>query len=253
MNRIIVKEDKLLDYNDEYLKIENNNITFLKDNNYILEYLDCHNIKLNINLLDNIKINLYEKSTFNNIKVNNTYNLNNNSILNISKFYNNYSTLEKIEINLNKENSLINYNFSNICKNNEEYKIIINHNSSNTNSNIKNKIITINDSKLVMDLDSNLKEKRNKCLLNQDTRVIFFNENNVTIKPNMYIDYNDVIAKHSSVIGKFREEEIFYMMSRGIKYNDIIKLLTKGLIVNNLDIIEEEKKQIINIINDIWR
>ena len=49
------------------------------------------------------------------------------------------------------------------------------------------------------------------------------------ISPNMFIDLDDVIAKHGSAIGTFKDDQVFYLMSKGINYNDALKLLIKGL------------------------
>ena len=44
----------------------------------------------------------------------------------------------------------------------------------------------------------------------------------------MFISEEDVTAIHSSTIGSINEEDLFYLMSRGISYNDSVKLIIKG-------------------------
>ena len=68
----------------------------------------------------------------------------------------------------------------------------------------------------------------------------------------MYIDLNDVEARHGSVIGRFNDEEIFYLMSRGIDYNNSIKLLVRGYIFSNLVMDMDSMTKITNIINKYW-
>ena len=76
-------------------------------------------------------------------------------------------------------------------------------------------------------------------------------DNNSKICPNMYIDLDDVIAKHASMIGKFNDDELFYLMSRGLTYKDSIKLLIKGFLINNLDNLNK-RKIILDIIEKYW-
>ena len=87
------------------------------------------------------------------------------------------------------------------------------------------------------------------CEVDQNNRIITMNNNKCNINPNLLIEENDVIANHSALIGKFNENEIFYLMSRGIKRDDAIKLLTKGFLYDET-IFEEDIK---NIIDTYWR
>ena len=89
--------------------------------------------------------------------------------------------------------------------------------------------------------------------MNQDTKVINMGDNKSTIRPNMYISEDDVEARHASVIGTLNEDELFYLMSRGIDYNNSVKLLVKGYIFSNLELDMDKRNKILNIINKYWR
>ena len=78
-------------------------------------------------------------------------------------------------------------------------------------------------------------------------------DNNSSIKPNMYIGEYDVEASHSSVIGKFNKDDIFYLQTRGISYEDSLKLLIKGLLIGSLDLNIKFKEKILKEINKYWR
>ena len=82
------------------------------------------------------------------------------------------------------------------CKNNENYQINIYHNDSKTISNIYNKSITISNSSCNYIINSYCYKKSIKSELNQDTKIITMGDNNSKICPNMYIDLDDVIARH---------------------------------------------------------
>jgi len=55
-------------------------------------------------------------------------------------------------------------------------------------------------------------------------------DNNSSIKPNLLIDEFNVDARHAATIGKFSEEEIFYLMTKGITKKEAVELLIKGFL-----------------------
>ena len=59
--------------------------------------------------------------------------------------------------------------------------------------------------------------------------------NNVksTICPNLLIDNYDVLSNHAAYIGKFKDEVLFYMMSRGISLDVAYRLLLNGFLINS--------------------
>ena len=54
------------------------------------------------------------------------------------------------------------------------------------------------------------------------------------------IDNYDVDSNHAAYIGKFRDEELFYLMSRGISRDVANRLLLNGFLINS-DSIEKNK------------
>ena len=250
MNKILVTNNKLENYHDEYIEIKDNIIKFLKSNNYSLEFINCTSTNIEFNIMDNTIIFLDIISLDNNNKNHLIYNIGNSNLI-INSFYNNNSSNDTIDINLNKENGRIDYYFSDICKNEEKYQINIYHNDKKTISNIYNKSITIGNSSCTYIINSYCYKKNIECELNQDTKIITMGDNNSKICPNMYIDLDNVIAKHASLIGKFKDEEIFYLMSRGLTYKDSIELLIKGFLINKNDNLNK-RKTILNIIEKYW-
>lgn len=253
MNNILVINNKIPHINNDIINCDNNHIIIKKNVDFNIEYINCDNINLTIEFLDNITTNIFEYSVDNTITINTTYTIGKNTIVNISKFYNNKKCNETININLNKENAIINYNFICISDNNEEYTLLINHNSPKTISSITNSAIVLNDSALEFNINSYLPKNNPKCLLNQESKIITMGQNNSIIKPNMFIEEADVTAKHASTIGKFNEDDIFYLMTRGLSYNESIKLLIKGFLFRNLNCPIENREKILSIFNKYWR
>lgn len=253
MNNIIVVNGIVKDYVDEYIEISSNNILFKKNGSYNIYYEDCTCCNLKFIIMDNVCVNLFsymiDLKVINNI----VYELNDNSCINLFKFYANKEILENEVINLNGYMSRVNYNFSNICTGRETYNYVVNHNNSNSKSDLNNRSICLENASVDFDIDANVAKGNVKCDVNQDTKIVNLGENHSLIKPKMTIDEEDVIARHASVIGNFRDDELFYLMSRGIDYSNSVKLLVKGYIFSNLSLDMEKRNQILTVINRYWR
>ena len=122
-----------------------------------------------------------------------------------------------------------------------------------TFSNINNRSVALKNSSLDFIINSKVVEKANKSILNQNTRIVTMDECDAKISPNMFIDIDDVEAKHGSIIGSFKEDYIFYLMSKGISYSDALKLLIKGYLLLNIGGYFDLRQKIMEIINMYWR
>lgn len=251
MNKINVVDNKIIPFDNNDVILNNNIITFTNNGNYYLEYITSDNVDITINIEDNVCVQLFEYSNNKDINTNITYNLGKNSSLIISKFYYNDNTNEEINIYLNKKNANIKYNFSSISKNHDNYLINIYHNDSTTSSDIFNRTIAKENSSNNFDINSYVENKILDCYLNQSTKIITLGDSNNKINPNMFTHDNSVTAIHASVIGNVNEEELFYLMSRGISYNEAIKIIMKGIILSNINPNMEYRERILNILEEV--
>lgn len=251
MNRIIVNRNRIDNYKDDEIEINNNKIWFYKDNKYEFEYIDCDDVRLEF-MIDNVKIEILDYSSDNYLKIKNIYNIDNGS-LRIDKFYNNKMVDEEIDFNLMQDGDRVDYNFATISLGEENYIINVNHNNKNTISNIDNRSVALKNSKINYTINSRVLKDCVKSMLDQNTRIITLDECEAKISPNMFIDLDDVIAKHGSVIGTFKEDQVFYLMSKGISYNDTVKLLIKGYLLSKIRVNVDIRMKIMDIIDRYWR
>lgn len=250
MNKILISRDKIL-YDSSIVNVDNNVIKFLESGVYIVEYIDIDNVEYTFSVSNNVDILLLESSFSNKLIVSNKYIVDNGNLV-VNKFYDNDFANENIDIELYNKGK-IDYKFSNICTNTELYTINIYHNGCGTISNVSNKSVAIEGSKLNFIINSVVGKEYSKSILNQNTRIVTLGDSDCKISPNMFIDCDDIEAKHGSVIGTFKDELVFYLMSRGINYNDSLKLLIKGYLFSNIDVSGEIKDKIFNVIDKYWR
>ena len=266
MNKIKVVDDNLEKVNvDNSIKIEYyekeclfaiNEIKIVITNSSVLE-LEINlkeNTKLNfnINVLNDVDLNLKIITKGDSGKVKYSYNLYKNSVVNVFKFQNIKTIKELINIKLNEEKAQINYNFKTIGNDKETYDYNICHEAINTTSNIKNNAVCIENGEIIYQVSCFVPRDIVGCYVNQNNRIINLTNNKCEIMPNLYIDASDVSASHSALIGKFSDEEMFYMQSRGIDKDTATKLLISGFLTS--DITDKKLlKEINKNIDKYWR
>ena len=264
MNKILLGQDNVKEeIVDESLEIkcskkQNNidgytlNVKVLKSSDLeilydIKEEITCD---INITVEKNITFNLYELKEKGEYKVSYKYDINENSLVNIYKINDTSKTIESLTINLNETNSEANYLLKTISKNKEQYDLMICHNASHTTSNIINNGVNTKKGKLIFNVSGFVPKGIKGCTVNQNNRIINLTDEKCQIMPNLFIDEYDVNANHSAHIGKCNDEELFYLMSRGINKKEAENLIIKGFLTKGLDIY---KKAMNKIINQYWR
>ena len=224
MNRIVI--DK------------NSNIKVDKDTNYLIDNkvnklkIDINNCNVNIlSIKENTNDEEYE------FNINKEFFIFNNICFD-SKNLN-------ININLNKEKSEVKVINSVITNTYKKVKIMVNHNYKNTISNVYNNGVTKKDGSINFDVVSKVPKGITGCLVNQDSKIISLNKsNNNEINPILLIDEYDTSARHAAFIGKYNEDKMFYLQSRGLTKEKAEKLLLDGMLVGTLDICYEEKESL---------
>ena len=253
MDKIVIVKNQLDEYEDESILCHGNQIIFKRNGDYTLEYIDSESIQLEIVLLDQVFVKLFVLSKNLDIRSYHHYQLGEKSNLVLFQFYHNQNVAEEKVIDLNGAYSKFYQGFSSISCGLEEYHIIVNHNHKSVSSDISNKCIGLDGSKVHFVIDSVLMKGNTDCVMDQNTRILTLGDVDAQIVPNMYIQEDSVEAKHGSVIGSFSEEDIFYLMSRGISYHDAVMLLLKGFIFSNLIVDMEKRAMILNSIQDLRR
>lgn len=139
------------------------------------------------------------------------------------------------------ERSNLVFNYSVLNSSNSSNQIKINHEASKTTALLKNHGFSNNYANLIFDVSAYINKEANKCVSHQDNQIIE-NENSLSqINPNLYIDNYDVDASHSAYVGEFKENELFYLMSRGLDLEMSKFLLLKSFLIGSFDL--EEKIQ----------
>jgi len=162
----------------------------------------------------------------------------------------NYSINSSFNININlvKKNVNVKYISNLINYNDNIVHIIVNHKCKNTNSYIINHGVNVNNNKLLFYIDGIIPKNIDNSNTYQDSSIINLKDGKSKIYPNLLIENYNTISEHSCYIGKFKDEDIFYLKSRGINEKNTKKLLLNAFLNNNDSI---EKNIIDNFIKEI--
>ncbi len=214
------------------------------------------NIFYNFNLesnsiLKNYKIDKFRnnnlKYSFNNIEQNNN-SVSETFILSAGSDY----IKNEINCNLNGEYSsaFINGIFS--LKENQQHEIrtTINHLVENTKSYQLIKSVLGKNSKSVYQGRIFVSSKAQKTDGYQLSKAILLDETSeFNAKPELEIYADDVKCSHGSASGSLNEDSIFYLMSRGLSYQQSKELLINGFLLNVIEKITDS--EIRNLIKNI--
>ena len=231
MNKIFIGDKKV----DKDLYLNENTIIIIKDS---------HN---DINIFSKEKINVFILMISSSLEI--TCKVESSSSLNIFSVN---STL-KINIDLLKDNINYKYAYSTINSLDNNYEVNINHIGSDINSKIINHGINTENNKLDFIINTIVPKNAVRINTNQDSKIIVLKDNNASIKPNLLIDNDDIEANHSAYIGRFKENDLFYFMTRGINKKDAVKLMIKAFLTGNMNIDYEERNLVLDTINQYWR
>lgn len=158
------------------------------------------------------------------------FNCGENSNIEINKFNSNNESY-KIDVNLSKSSS-VKLVISTVASDDNIADINIHHIGSMSYSKCINNGV-VNNGSIVYNVNGIIE----KCSINstvlQNSKIITKDVKLATIKPVLIINETVEEANHSASIGYYDKDILFYLESRGIKYEDAVNLLNKGLLTSN--------------------
>lgn len=202
MNKILVDGDKCF-LSDDISSIEiNGNVTIYINN------LD--NISLKITLSDNSILDIYDFTTKESTKEIEIIHTNNTKLRYIHTF---------------KINEQYNFKYKSILKGNNNIDDI-------NISGVSNGFVSLN-------IDGEVSSDSKDNILNENIKVLTIGGKCIT-SPMLHISSKEVIANHNTAISNIRDDELFYLMSKGINKESAVALIEDGYIYGYFRLLNEE-------------
>jgi Fe-S cluster assembly protein SufD len=137
---------------------------------------------------------------------------------------------------------------------NVDNNIKVTHNASHTTSDVCFKGIASGKSSATFNAKAIVKKGLKAIKALQSNKNLLMNNTaTVNTKPELEIYSDDVVCSHGATIGQIDYNLVFYFQSRGIPYNDAIKMLTVAFLMDVLDrqsICGSKKELLSNKVNE---
>ena len=117
----------------------------------------------------------------------------------------------------------------------------IEHLAPHTVGTITNHGIVLDSGFLHIDGIGKIHQGMNQSNAQQSTKIIMLSDDaKVSANPYLLIDEYDVMAGHGAGVGKVDEEQLYYLMSRGLSKKDAEKLIILGFLYPVIELIDSE-------------
>ena len=217
-------------------------------NAYILD--KTNNKELKINVKKDASVNYFILNSVNSKRTFNVSGALNVLEINLGK------TNEEVLTKLINENATFNLKLLSFSNNvNSKFSLYASHESVKTFSNIENVGVALNGGSLLFDVTGKILKGMRGSKASQLSRGVIMDDNSdVTANPILLIDEFDCFANHGAAIGKINDEDLFYLMSRGLTKNEAFTLMLQGMIRPYIDSIpleslkEKINEEVLNLI-----
>lgn len=137
-------------------------------------------------------------------------------------------------------------------ENKQNIDVLIIHQAPNTIGNMTNIGIANKKGKIVLNGVEKIEKGMKQANAFQTLKgIITSDQAIVEVNPILLIDEFDVKAGHGATIGKIEEDQLYYLMSRGLNQRESEKLIINGFLKPIIDEIDDEplKERFIHLVN----
>lgn len=107
---------------------------------------------------------------------------------------------------------------------------------------MRNFAVVMKQGRLMIDAIGSIVNGAKQSKNHQTSRALSFEDGqHSTILPELLIDENDVEASHAMSIGRVDDEQLYYLMSRGLTLPQVTALISSGYLMPVADVIENEE------------
>lgn len=218
---IVLEDNSSLKYFEYFGNMNEGHFNFVSNSivgeNARLEYtaLSKLNEKIAASMIRNSYVSRYGNSNYNVAEVNDSL------------------TDAKITIYLNEKYAVGTAKTVAITSNEQEarFKQLIEHNAPDTEGYIENYGVSNNQSILVFEGIGSIKKNMKRAVARQSNKgIVLGAKSRLDANPLLLIDEFDVVASHGAAIGKMDEEQLYYLMSRGLTLKNAERLIISGFL-----------------------
>lgn len=227
MNKLIVDKENVIDIKDNVIDLD----------------IKVKDLVINIKG----KVLIQEIGKIDNEELNLTINVEPNSSLIYNRFMIHQKTNNKITLNQHN-NSNVTFNYSFIANDKCKIDFYSTLNGDNNETNIKVASVTEKMGSANITSTANALPKIVNNNLVESIKILLLNNEESICTPNLLVASNEVEVNHAATISSIDSDYLFYLNSKGLSNGSAIKLIKNGYLLSNLDINEEIKNKIVELI-----
>jgi Fe-S cluster assembly protein SufD len=212
-------------YNFEEINLDLNH----NDNYIIVTDFEFDNINLNVVRDSKCNVLLFSKMKS---SVNLNVVINENANLKLDVISMNNETSDHYNFDLVGEYATLDMNVLSLTKNaKKEFKYFVNHLAPETKSSVSNYGISFENGINNFKVNGIIKPNMKNSDVRQLTKGLILHPTGECLaEPILLIDYYDVKAYHGATIGKISDDDLFYLMSRGLTKDEAFMLIINGIL-----------------------
>lgn len=199
----------------------------------------------------NVKAEIIDMRKLSGVKIAEEYHLKEKSELHIIKFYEGFDLKKQDTIYMEEKGAKIFYVLKSLASGKQRYNTMIYHRNIDTSCEIYHHGVSREKGCISFDVTNIIEKGMKNTYVEQQNRIITSNMKLCKINPNLIVDEQDVIANHSAHLGDVDNNELFYLMTRGINKEDARNLLIRGFLLDKIK--EEDISEIKDFISFDWR
>ncbi len=205
-------------------------ICLKKNEKRVLEYTDFSDLNIELQEGSNLLLKLANFGENSDIKI--CGKVGKNAVISVifADFSKNFAQV-KSQIDLVEEGAYCEWQLATLSNKNDqkEFDISFKHLAGKTTSIMNNYGVARDNSKIVFSGVSHIVEGAKGSNAKQNAKIIVFDKDAQGIaSPILKIDENEVQASHGAVVGQLNSDHMFYLMSRGLTYDEARLLITLG-------------------------
>lgn len=151
-------------------------------------------------------------------------------------------TFRTVKVELKESGASALLSSASLVNEKKEYRMEVANLAPHTSGDIRNFAVVLSEGRLMIDAIGRIVNGAYRSESHQTSRALSFAEGQRSeILPELLIDENDVQASHAMSIGRVDEDQLYYMMSRGLSIEQCTSLISTGYLMPITEVLKNEE------------
>lgn len=215
----------------------------VSDASVFFSIINASNLEIEMEVINGSNVSLFfSNDSDNDVDIKENYSVNKDSKLSVSySEFNDITAKRYTSIKLLEEGAEGTINSASLVNSKKDFRFIVENVAANTFGKLNNYAVVLKEGRLMIDAIGKIDKGARGSESHQTSRALSFADGQkTTILPELLIDENDVKASHAMSIGRMDDDQLYYLMSRGLSVEDCTSLVSAGYLYPIFESIKDE-------------